>query len=122
VVRSMAPSGAALYTDEWAGDAAVGRAWCGQHGTVKHSRDEATGTREWARDDDDDGRREVHCNGCEGLGTALRTFLRRFRGVHKKNLWDYVAVFEAATNAKRITPALARAMCGLCPDAQLNYS
>jgi hypothetical protein len=35
--------------------------------------------REWARDDNGDGVREVHCNTLEGL----RNFLRPFRGVNK---------------------------------------
>src|SRR5262245_51049878 len=38
-----------------------------QHATVNHAQ------HEWARDDDGDGVREVHCNSCEGAGTALRT-------------------------------------------------
>ncbi|MCC7448883.1 MAG: transposase [Anaerolineae bacterium] len=37
------------------------------HAAVCHSQ------REWARDDDSDGLREVHCNSCEGMGAALRT-------------------------------------------------
>jgi hypothetical protein len=40
------------------------------HATVNH------GQHEWARDDDGDGVREVHCNSCEGAGAALRSFLR----------------------------------------------
>lgn len=90
-----------LYTDG-------SRAYPGcypQHASVNHS------VEEWARDDDGDGRREVHCNSCEGRGAALRTFLRPCRGVHKDNLFLYVAVFEAATNAKRISPALVRRFC-----------
>ena len=75
------------------------------HGTVCHSQ------HEWARDDDGDGRREVHCNTCEGRGAALRTFLRVFRGAHKKHLWHYVATFEAMSNARHITPALVHRMC-----------
>lgn len=75
------------------------------HRTVGHS------DHEWARDDDGDGRREVHCNTCEGWDTALRTVLRAFRGVHKAYLACDVAMFEASANAKRITPDLVRRMC-----------
>ena len=46
------------------------------HATVCHSEGE------WARDDDGDGIREVHCNTIEGIWTGLRNFLRPFRGVH----------------------------------------
>ncbi len=75
------------------------------HATVNH------GVHEWARDDDGDGVREVHCNSCEGAGTGLRTFLRVFRGVHKAYLQYYVATYEALVNAKRVSPALICRMC-----------
>jgi hypothetical protein len=75
------------------------------HATVRH------GVHEWARDDDGDGRREVHCNSCEGAGAALRTYMRAFRGVHKQYLHLYVATYEAMVNAKRMTPELIRRMC-----------
>jgi transposase len=68
---------------------------------------------EWARDDDGDGVREVHCNTLEGLWTGLRNFLRRFRGVHKKYLYQYVAMFEWSHNVKRVTPQFIRALLGL---------
>lgn len=75
------------------------------HATVCHRQ------REWARDDDSDGLREVHCNSCEGMGAALRTYLRVFRGVHKYYLAEYVATFETLFNAKAISPAVVQAMC-----------
>jgi transposase len=90
-----------LYTDEW-------QSYRGSHpahATVCHS------VYEWARDDDGDGRREVHSNTCEGTGAALRTYLRVFRGVHKPYLHLYVATYEAMVNAKRVTPELIRRMC-----------
>jgi hypothetical protein len=61
-----------LYTDEWQRSHGSHAA----HATVCHS------AREWARDGDGDSRREVHCHSGEGAGTALRTYLRAFRGVH----------------------------------------
>ena len=60
-----------LYTDEWQSYRGSHMA----HATVYHS------SREWARNDDGDGVREVHCNTCEGAGAALRTYLRAFRGL-----------------------------------------
>ena len=66
---------------------------------------------EWARDDDREGRREVHCNTCEGAGAVLRTYLRTFRGVHKQYLHLYVATYEAMVNTKRVTPKLIQRMC-----------
>jgi len=76
------------------------------HARVCHT----PGQREWARDDDGDGVREVHCNTMEGLWTGLRNFLRLFRGVNKEYLSQYTAVFQVAHDLKRITPALLRAM------------
>jgi len=55
--------------------------------------------KEWARDDDGDGVREVHCNTMEGIWTGLRNFLRPFRDVNKKYLPQYVAMFEWAHNS-----------------------
>jgi transposase len=74
------------------------------HATVCHSWEE------WARDDDGDGVREVHCNTMEGIWTGLRNFLRPFRGVHKKYLALYVAMFEWAHNLKQITSDFLRSL------------
>ena len=76
-----------------------------QHATVNH------GQHEWARDDDGDGVREVHCNSYEGVGAALRMFLRPFRGVHRAYLHYYVATYEALVKAKRVSANL---ICGMC--------
>jgi transposase-like protein len=90
-----------LYTDEW-------QSYHGSHpvhAAVCH------GTHEWARDEDGDGRCEVHCNTCEGAGAALRTYLRAFRGVHKAYLHLYVATYEAMVNTKHVTATLIQRMC-----------
>ena len=84
------------YTDESSAYNQVsdtGRA----HYTVCHSH------RESARDDDGDGIREVHGNTREGIWTGLRNFLRPFRGVHKKYLAQYIAVFDWAHSLKTVT-------------------
>jgi hypothetical protein len=101
-----------LYTDEWQGYHGSHAA----HATVCHS------AHEWARDDDGDGRREVHCHTCEGAGAALRTSLRAFRGVHKPYLHLYVATYEAMVNTKRVTPHLIRRMCVGDPSAHTGYT
>lgn len=44
--------------------------------------------REYARDEDQDGFCEVHCNTMEGIWVGLRNFLRPFRGIHKKYLYS----------------------------------
>ena len=97
--------------------------WQGYNGLPSMGRRRATvchADHEWARDDDGDGVREVHCNTLEGLWTGLRNFLRPFRGVHKKYLHQYVAMFQWSYNVKRATPQFIRAMLGvestiMCP-------
>lgn len=104
--------GSTIYTDEWSGYARLPEAGRG-HATVNHSPTK----REWARDDDGDGVREVHDNTLEGLWAGLRTFLRPFRGVSKHKLGQYVAVFQWAYNLKAATSAALRKFLGLTPDA-----
>ena len=92
-----------MNTDEWRGHhglTALGRG----HATVCHAE------KEWARDDDGDGIREVHDNTLEGLWTGLRNFLRPFRGVSKKYLYGYVSLHEWGYNVKRATPGFIRAL------------
>jgi len=96
VVRRASWPMVTVHTDEWQGYNSlpeIGR----RHATVCHA------VHEWARDDDGDGIREVHCNTLEGLWTGLRNFLRPFRGVNKKYLYQYVAMFEWGYNVKRVT-------------------
>jgi transposase-like protein len=100
---------ATVYTDEWQAYHHLpesGRT----HVSVCHT----PGQREWARDDDGDGVREVHGNTMEGIWTGLRNFRRLFRGVNKEYLGQYVAIFQAGYIAKEITPALLRAMMTPC--------
>jgi len=96
-----------VYTDEWSGYrrlSETGRT----HKTVNHSPPQ----REWARDDDADGVREVHCNTLEGIWTGARNFLRTFRGVHKKYLHQYIQVFQWGYQFKRLTSEALRTMIG----------
>lgn len=97
-----------MNTDEW---------WA-YHSLPEHDRTHKTvchkpGKREWARDDDGDGVREVHNNTSEGLWTGLRNFLRLFRGVHKKYLGQYVAVFEWAHNLKTVSAPFLSLLLGV---------
>lgn len=93
-----AEKGTPVMTDEWSAYIKLdseGR----PHSTVNHSE------REWARDDDGDGIREVHTNTGEGLWTSLRNWLRSFRGVSKKYLFGYVSAFEWIWNRKSLDKA-----------------
>lgn len=87
---------AVVYTDESGAYSRLG-ATGRRPGTVCHSQGED------ARADDGAGQGEVHCNTLEGLGTGLRNCRRLFRGVPKKYLAQYVAMFEWAYNLKRVT-------------------
>jgi len=85
-----------LYTDEWQSS----------HGSHPAQAPVRHGIYEWARDDDGDGRREVHGNSSEGAGAALRTYLCAFRGVQKQYLHLYVATSAAMVKTKLVTPTL----------------
>jgi transposase-like protein len=106
VVRGAAEPPAVVNTDDWRGYDRLAEA-----GHPRSVVCHAAG--EWARDDDGDGVREVHNNTQEGIWTGLRNFLRAFRGVNKKYLYQYVAVFEWGYNIKRVTPEFVRAMLGV---------
>ena len=106
VVRKASWPMVIVNTDEWRGYSglpAMGRT----RKTVCHADGE------WARDDDGDGVREVHCNTLEGLWTGLRNYLRIFRGVSKKYLHQYVAMFEWSYNVKKATPEFLRVLLGV---------
>jgi transposase-like protein len=115
IVISTTIAGAALYTDEWGGYnhlAELGR----NHSTVCHT----PGQREWARDDDGDGVREVHVNTLEGIWTGVRDFLRIFRGVNKDYLGQYVGIFEWGYKIKAVTLEFIRAFLGMKPATNLS--
>jgi hypothetical protein len=101
MAENVATGSTQLSTDAW--QSSRGRHPC--HATVRH------GVPEWARDEDGDGRREVHCQTGEGAGAALRTYLRAFRGVHKQSLHLYVATYEPMVKTKHIAPQLRRRLC-----------
>ena len=108
LVVNTTKSNTLVNTDEWAGYdrlPAKGR----RRVAVCHT----PGKREWARDDDGDGVREVHNNTMEGLWTGLRNYLRPFRGVNKWFLGQYVAMFEWSYNIKEATSDFLRALLGI---------
>src|SRR4051795_7248443 len=108
LVVNMTKPGTMVYTDEWVGYNHLPELGRG-HATVCHT----PGHREWARDDDGDGVREVHNNTTEGLWTGARNFLRIFRGVNKSFLGQYVSMFEWASNMKVSTIDVLRLTLGV---------
>jgi transposase-like protein len=99
--------GTMVYTDEWSAYESLPQYGRG-HASVSHNR------WEYARDDDGDGIREVHCNTLEGIWTGLRNFLRPFRGVNKDYLEQYVIIFQWSYNLKQVTNKFLRVLLG-CP-------
>ena len=97
--------GAMVYTDEWGVYKSLPKHGRG-HASVSHNRGE------YARDDDGDGVREVHCNTMEGIWTGLRNFLRPFRGVNKIYLEQYIKMFEWSYNLKAVTDDFLRKLLG----------
>jgi transposase len=104
--------GATVDTDEWRGYGRLPEMKRG-HATVSHA------DREWARDDDGDGVREVHDNTLEGIWTGLRNYLRTFRGVSKHYLAQYVAIFQWGHNIKVVTDEFLQTLLGILPFTKL---
>jgi transposase-like protein len=109
-------AGTRVNTDEWSGYLPLERKVGVEHKTVKH------GAGEHARDEDGDGVREVHSNGGEGENLGLRNFLRVFRGVHKRLLHLYVALYELARFHRCISGAAVRRLCFPAPVSQLGLT
>lgn len=111
VIGGATLEGATVNTDEWRGYNGLPRI-----GRVRVSVDHSGPKSTWARDDDGDGVREVHCNTMEGTWTGLRNFLRPFRGVSKWYLAQYEAIFQWGYNIKSVTDEFLRILLGLCPS------
>lgn len=106
-VLQATQNGTLVNTDEWSSYDHLSEKNRG-HATVCHT----PAQRQWARDDDGDGIREVHNNTMEGIWTGLRNLLRSFRGVHKKYLEQYVEIFQWAHNLKDALSQVLRALLG----------
>jgi transposase len=115
LVVSYTQPNATVNTDEWVAYDLLENA-NRQRKKVKHQRPNP----EYARDDDGDGVREVHCNTMEGIWTGLRNFLRPFRGVNKIYLHAYVAMFQWAHNLKEATVAFLQILLGRSLSTELG--
>lgn len=65
------------------------------HKTVNHSQGE------YARDEDGDGKYEVHVNTMECFWSLLRPWLRVHRGVSQERLPYYLGFFECLYNLRK---------------------
>lgn len=104
-VETRTAEGCTVNTDEWQAYSHLP-----EHGRTHKQVCQQPGHREWARDEDGDGGREVHSNTAKGMWTGLRNHLRPFCGVNKEQLHHYIAVYEWAYNYKRVTNDFLRAL------------
>lgn len=94
IIQKTIQAGSIVYTDEYnIYDRMV--QWGYEHKTVNHSKGE------YARDEDGDGKHEVHCNTQECIWSLLRPFLRPHRGVSQEKLPFYVGYFEFLHNIRK---------------------
>jgi len=70
------------------------------HKSVNHSKGE------YARDEDKDGKCEVHVNTVEGFWSLLRSWLRPHRGILQEKLPLYLGFFEFVHNVRKRGKAL----------------
>ena len=71
-----------------------------EHKKVNHSKGE------YARDEDKDGKCEVHVNTIEGFWSLLRSWLRPHRGISQEKLPLYLGFFELVHNVRKRGKAL----------------
>jgi transposase len=93
IIRQKVREGSKVFTDEyniynWLSDSY-------EHKTVNHSK------REYARDEDGDGKCEVHVNTMEGFWSLLRPWLRPHRGISQERLPFYLGFFEFLHNIRQ---------------------
>ena len=93
LIRQFVKAGAKVYTDEYSIYNWLSGTY--DHKTVNHSMGE------FARDDDGDGKNEVHVNTMEGFWSLLRPWLRPHRGISQERMPFYLAFFEFIHNIRK---------------------
>jgi transposase-like protein len=93
IIRSRVQENTTVYTDEyniynWLSGTYV-------HKTVNHSKGE------YARDENNDGKCEIHVNTMEGFWSLLRPWLRPHRGISQEKMPYYLAFFEFLHNIRK---------------------
>ncbi len=92
-IKKFIQPGTKLHTDEYDIYNQLTN-WGYQHVTVNHSQGE------YARDDDGDGKAEVHVNTLEGFWSLLRSWLRPHRGISQEHLPCYLGFFQFVHNVR----------------------
>lgn len=98
IIREFVKAGSTVYTDEYNIYNWLSSTYT--HKTVNH------GKGEYARDDDGDGKHEVHVNTMEGFSmegfwSLLRPWLRPHRGISQERLPYYLGFFEFLHNIRK---------------------
>lgn len=93
IIRQKVRQGAKVFTDEYNIYGWLPSLY--EHKTVNH------GQGEYARDEDGDGKCEVHVNTMEGFWSLLRPWLRPHRGISQECLPFYLGFFEFLHNIRQ---------------------
>ena len=93
LIRKYVKAGSKVFTDEYNIYNWLSSTYT--HKTVNH------GKGEYARDDDGDGKHEVHVNTMEGFWSLLRPWLRPHRGISQERMPYYLGFFEYLHNIKK---------------------
>lgn len=93
IIRQYVKEGSIIYTDEYNIYNWLSISY--MHKTVNH------GQGEYARDEDGDGKYEVHVNTMEGFWSLLRPWLRPHRGISQERLPYYLGFFENLHNLRK---------------------
>lgn len=93
IIRQKVRQGAKVFTDEYNIYNWLPSFY--EHKTVNH------GQGEYARDEDGDGKCEVHVNTMECFWSLLRPWLRPHRGISQERLPFYLGFFEFLHNIRQ---------------------
>ena len=93
IIRKYVKAGSKVFTDEYNIYNWLSSTYT--HKTVNH------GKGEYARDEDGDGKHEVHVNTMEGFWSLLRPWLRPHRGISQERMPYYLGFFEYLHNIKK---------------------
>lgn len=116
IIESTVEKGATFYTDEYNIYNKV-TSWGYEHKTVNH------GEGQYARNEDGNGKYEVHCNTQEGIWSLMRSWLRPHTGVSQEKSPFYMGYFEWLHNLrKRGKKALHETFCLLLKPDLRNYN
>ena len=103
IIKGGVAPGTMLYTNEYDISSRLTE-WGFQHRWVNH------GSGESVRDEDGDGKCEVHVNTMEGCWSLLRSRLRPHRGISQEQLRLDLAFFQFVHNARNYGKPLLKSL------------